>query len=62
MSLKNVIKKEILDDGKRVRLTFDAHDGERTYEYKGIAAHHIIKRGGDPQDYVSGKLVGHKKK
>ena len=61
MSLKNVIKKEKLDGGKRVRLTFDSHDGERTYEYTGAAARSILK-GNDPYDFVSGKLVHHKKK
>ena len=58
MSKKNILKTEHLDDG-RSRVTFDAADGERTYEYYGNSAR-AIKRGSDPANLM-GKLVHHKK-
>lgn len=61
MSKANIKSIEHLDDGKRQvsRVTFDSHDGERTYEYVGNSAR-AIKRGSDPANLL-GKLVHHKK-
>lgn len=61
MSKANIKLIEHLDDGKRQvsRVTFDAADGERTYEYVGNSAR-AIKRGSDPAGLM-GKLVSHKK-
>lgn len=58
MSKANILKKETTPEG-RIRITFDAHDGHRTYEYSGSSAR-AVKRGSDPGQ-LSGKLVEHKK-
>ena len=58
MSRKNILSKEKLPNG-RVRVTFDAHDGERIYEYTGMSAR-ALNRGGDPGQ-LRGKLIEHKK-
>jgi hypothetical protein len=57
MSKKNILKKENV--GNKVLVTFDAADGERTYEYSGSSAR-ALKRGSDPGQ-LSGKLVENKK-
>ena len=58
MSKANILSKETLPNGK-ILVTFDAHDGHRTYEYVGSSAR-ALKRGSDPGQ-LSGKLVEHKK-
>ena len=58
MSKKNILKTEQI--GTKVRVTFDADDGERTYEYSGNSAR-AFNRGSDPGQ-LKGKLVAHKKK
>jgi hypothetical protein len=58
MSKANILKTEKLPGGK-VRLTFDAADGKRTYEYSGRSAR-AVNRGTDPSG-LSGRLVEHKK-
>lgn len=60
MSKKNIIAREKMPDGK-IRLTFDAHDGERVYEYGGSSAR-ALKLGRDPGGLSGGKLVEHRKK
>jgi len=57
MSKKNIIKKENI--GNRVQITFDADDGQRTYEFSGSSAR-ALKRGTDPAN-LSGRLIAHKK-
>ena len=59
MSRKNITKTEHLPGGK-VRLTFETHDGHRTYEYGGSSAR-AVKRGTDPSGLSGGRLVEHKK-
>lgn len=58
MSKANILSKQEIGD--KVRVTFDAHDGHRVYEYSGAAAK-AIKKGRDPGD-MTGKLVEHRKK
>lgn len=58
MSKANIIETKTLDNGK-IRVTFDAVDGERTYEYSGNSAR-AFKRGSDPAQ-LSGRLIAHKK-
>lgn len=58
MSKQNITKTEILPN-KKVRVTFDAADGERIYEYSGSSAR-ALNKGTDPGQ-LSGKLVEHKK-
>jgi len=58
MSKKNILKVE--EEGKLVRVTFDAADGERTYEYSGSSAR-AFNRGSDPGQ-LKGKLIAHRKK
>ena len=58
MSKANIIKREFV--GNKVLLTFNAQDGERTYEFKGPSAA-AIKRGTDPGQLRGGRLVEHKK-
>lgn len=58
MSKANIIKTE--KDGKKVRVTFDCADGERTYEYSGSSAR-AFNKGSEPSQ-LSGRLVEHKKK
>lgn len=60
MSKKNILETKKMPDGK-IRLTFDAHDGERVYEYAGSSAR-AIKLGRDPGDLSGGKLIEHRKK
>lgn len=55
MSRKNIV--EQVNVGNKVRVTFDAEDGKRTYEYSGSSAR-ALKRGTDPGN-LSGRLVGH---
>jgi multidrug resistance efflux pump len=57
MSKKNIISK--VNVGNKVQVTFDADDGQRTYEYVGSSAR-ALKRGTDPAD-LSGRLILHKK-
>lgn len=58
MSKKNILKTEKIGPNK-VRVTFDSHDGHRTYEYTGSSAR-AFNGGSDPGD-LTGKLVEHKK-
>jgi len=58
VSKKNILRTEKV--GNKIQVTFDAADGERTYEYSGSSAR-ALKRGSDPGQ-LSGKLVDHKKK
>jgi hypothetical protein len=59
MSKKNIVAQEKLTNG-RVRITFESHDGNRTYEYANSSARAIL-RGTDPGQ-LKGKLIEHKKK
>jgi hypothetical protein len=59
VSKKNILSKDKIDNNT-VRITFDAADGERTYEYKGSSAR-AINRGKDPASLTGGRLVEHKK-
>jgi hypothetical protein len=58
MSKSNILKTEHLPNG-RTRITFDADDGHRIYEFKGSSVK-ALKRGTDPGQ-LKGKLVEHKK-
>jgi hypothetical protein len=58
MSKANILNKETLPNGA-VRVTFDAADGHRVYEYRGSSAR-ALKLGRDPAN-LAGKLVEHKK-
>jgi hypothetical protein len=59
MSKSNILKSEKLPGG-RVRITFDAKDGERTYEFGKVNAA-AFHKGQDPSE-LHGRLVEHKKK
>lgn len=58
MSKKNIVSK--IDDGKRIEITFENGDGNRTYEFKGNTAA-AIRRGKDPATLIGGKLIRHDK-
>ena len=58
MSLENILSKEKLPNGK-VRVTFDAHDGHRVYEYSGAAAK-LVMKGHDPSG-IAGRHIETKK-
>ncbi|HET9280357.1 MAG TPA: hypothetical protein VFR24_00145 [Candidatus Angelobacter sp.] len=58
MSKANIINTEKLANG-RVRISFDAADGIRVYEYQNSSVR-ALNRGKDPAD-LSGRLVEHKK-
>ncbi len=60
MSKKNIVSKEKTDNNT-VKVTFDAVDGQRVYEYKG-ASMRAIMRGKDPAGLTGGRLVEHIKK
>jgi hypothetical protein len=60
VSKANITSKEKLANGA-VRVTFETHDGERTYEYKGSSAR-AINKGTDPAALTGGRLIEHKKK
>jgi hypothetical protein len=55
MSKSNILEKK--EVGNKVRVTFDAVDGKRTYEFSGSSAR-ALKRGTDPGQ-LRGKLVEH---
>jgi len=58
MSKKNIVSQ--VDVGNKVHVTFDAADGQRTYEYSGSSAR-AIKRGKTDPGQLTGRLIEHKK-
>jgi hypothetical protein len=60
MSRKNITKIEHKDD-RTAHVTFETHDGHRTYEYKGGSARAIKRGKTDPSELV-GRLIEHKKR
>ena len=59
MSKQNILRTEKLGPNQ-VRVTFQATDGERTYEYRGQSAR-ALNKGTDPSQLM-GKLIEHKKR
>ena len=58
MSKKNIVdQKEV---GKELHVTFETHDGERTYAFKGNSRK-AFENGTDPSDLRGGRLVKPKK-
>ena len=59
MSRKNILKIEHKDE-RTAHVTFETHDGTRTYEYVGNSARAIKRGKTDPAELV-GRLVRHEK-